>query len=102
MGTCTLLLASNIDMFCYDCLVVYEKQSTTSWLRSWLSGLPYLSTWITQQLKNFLEKLYKADGASHYKIDEKSINLRLKLRLPKDILLEATKDYSDLDPILDL
>ncbi|KAF0768004.1 putative RNA-directed DNA polymerase [Aphis craccivora] len=27
------------------------------------TGLPYLSTWITQQFKNVQEKLHKADGA---------------------------------------
>jgi len=27
------------------------------------TGLPYLSTWITQQFKNVQEKLHKSDGA---------------------------------------
>jgi len=32
------------------------------------TGLPYLSKWITQQFKNFHEKLHNVDGALNYKI----------------------------------
>jgi len=50
-------------------------------------GLPYLLTWITQQLKNLHKKLHKVDSAFHYKIGKRFTNLRLKSRLPQDILL---------------
>ncbi|KAF0770455.1 ribosome biogenesis protein TSR3 isoform X1 [Aphis craccivora] len=56
------------------------------------TGLPYLSTWITQQFKNFHEKLNKADGALHYKIGRRSTNLRLKPRLPQNILLDSKEN----------
>jgi len=61
------------------------------------TGLLYLYTWITQQFKNFHEKLHEADGALHYDIGRGSANLRLKPRLPQDILLEPEDDTSNLD-----
>lgn len=47
-------------------------------------GLPHLSTWITQQFKNFHEKLQNVEGARHYNIGKRFTNLRLKPRLPQD------------------
>ena len=61
------------------------------------TGLPHISTWITQQFKNFHEKLNKDDGARHYKIGRRSTNLRLKPPLPQDILLEPNENTSTSD-----
>ena len=66
------------------------------------TGLPYLSAWITQQFKSFHEKLHKADGALHYKIGRRSVNLRLKPRLSQDFLLEPKENTSDSETDLDL
>ncbi|VVC38838.1 Hypothetical protein CINCED_3A000701 [Cinara cedri] len=65
------------------------------------TGIPHLSTWITQQFKNFHEKLHKVDGARHYIIGKRSTNLRLKPRLPQDILLDPNEDTSTSDSDLD-
>uniref|UniRef100_A0A2S2NDS0 Uncharacterized protein n=1 Tax=Schizaphis graminum TaxID=13262 RepID=A0A2S2NDS0_SCHGA len=58
------------------------------------TGLPHLSTWITQQFKIFYEKHHKLDGACHYNIGKRSTNLRLKPQLPQDILLDPNEDTS--------
>jgi len=60
------------------------------------TGLPHLSTGMTQQFKSF----HKVDGARHYNIGKRSTNLRLKPRLPQDILLDPNEDtsISDSDP----
>jgi len=46
-------------------------------------------------------KLHLEDGALHYKIVRRSVNLMLKTRLPRDILLEPKEDTSDLDTDID-
>jgi len=66
------------------------------------TGLPYLSAWITQQFKDFYEKLHKTDGALYYKIGRRSVDLRLKPRLPQDISFEPKEDTSDPETDLDL
>jgi len=66
------------------------------------TGLPYQSTRVTQQFKNFHKISIKFDGALHYKIGKRFTNLRLKPRLPQDILLEAIDDHPDPDLELDI
>lgn len=61
-----------------------------------------VNKWITEEWKNFHKKLHKADGALHYKIGGIFTNLRLKPRLPQNVLLKPKEDVSDSDSDLDL
>lgn len=53
--------------------------------------LPYLSTWIINQFKNFLDVANKTEEALHFKIGKKTFKPRLKPRLLQSINLEARK-----------
>jgi hypothetical protein len=51
------------------------------------NGIPYLTTWINEELKKFHLKQNTTERALHFKIKKRTKNRRLKPRLPQDVLL---------------
>lgn len=56
------------------------------------TGIPLINTWIKTNFKNFHAKLKYVDSARHYNLGSKTLNRRLRPRLPQDILLTDSED----------
>jgi len=62
------------------------------------TGIPFINIWIKTQFQNFHTNLKNSDGACHYNLGKKTLNRRLRPRLPQDILLTDSEDSSSEDP----